>query len=289
MENNCEKIKLGTAQFGQNYGINSSGRPSYDDVASILDRCLAIGITDLDSSINYGCAHELLGVIGVKGFGVSTKFAITQGLEVVEKQFFESLDCLGINSFDTVSIHDTENLSLDEVDGGLGLFNEWKSQKLLRKVGISVYEPKTLLSLLESSNFQSVQAPLNPFDKRFSDPYLVNRLVEKDITLEARSIFLQGTLASPDKIPPSLNDHRKYFEVWRNWLDVNKISALKACLDFAMNGPSEKILIGVDSLQHLDEIIECCLDDGRCTTMKIPDFAIPCGLFDPRRWPVATD
>ena len=56
------KLVLGTVQFGCQYGINSAGRPSQDDVKAILDEASANGITTLDTSCAYGDAEQVLGM-----------------------------------------------------------------------------------------------------------------------------------------------------------------------------------------------------------------------------------
>ena len=56
------KIILGTAQFGMNYGINNSmGVPEDKDVSSILDYAHKNGINTLDTAIAYGNSEERLG------------------------------------------------------------------------------------------------------------------------------------------------------------------------------------------------------------------------------------
>ena len=53
------KLVLGTVQFGLQYGINSAGRPSIEQVSDILNNAKTGGILILDTSSAYGNAERL--------------------------------------------------------------------------------------------------------------------------------------------------------------------------------------------------------------------------------------
>ena len=59
--NITEKMVLGTAQFGMDYGIaNASGKPSKKEVFSILDLAWGKGVTRFDTAPDYG-SEKVLG------------------------------------------------------------------------------------------------------------------------------------------------------------------------------------------------------------------------------------
>mgnify|MGYP001580093586 CR=1 FL=1 len=56
------KLILGTVQFGLKYGINNTtGKPSNDEVLSLLKVAYNSGIRVLDTAEAYGNAHQLIG------------------------------------------------------------------------------------------------------------------------------------------------------------------------------------------------------------------------------------
>ena len=55
------KLMLGTAQLGLNYGINNIyGQPSLDNSLNILEKANNLGIKYLDTAESYGNAHSLI-------------------------------------------------------------------------------------------------------------------------------------------------------------------------------------------------------------------------------------
>ena len=68
------KLALGTAQFGQEYGIsNFSGPIKRSEVLEILKSAQEQKIDLIDTAITYGESENNLGDIGVSNFNVVTK------------------------------------------------------------------------------------------------------------------------------------------------------------------------------------------------------------------------
>ena len=62
------RLALGTVEFGMDYGVAaSSGRPSFDDIAAILDAAEDAGVEFLDTAPSYGDAEILLGRLAGDG------------------------------------------------------------------------------------------------------------------------------------------------------------------------------------------------------------------------------
>ena len=69
-----KKLILGTAQFGQNYGItNVMGKVSEVEIKSIFRNARSNQIHTLDTASSYGDSELVLGNIGVSDFDVITK------------------------------------------------------------------------------------------------------------------------------------------------------------------------------------------------------------------------
>ena len=62
LHNSVQKIAIGTAQFGMDYGIaNRNGQVHADEVTVILDLAWQNGINTLDTAKIYGISEEAIG------------------------------------------------------------------------------------------------------------------------------------------------------------------------------------------------------------------------------------
>lgn len=101
------RLILGTAQFGLKYGINNSnGKPSIDEVFSIMDLAARNDIKYLDTADAYGDAIEIIGGYhhNHKTFNILSKFKWSKEFNLVEKVTL-SLEKLRIRSFSVYSFH----------------------------------------------------------------------------------------------------------------------------------------------------------------------------------------
>ena len=69
-----DRICLGSAQFGFDYGINNkSGQTQFDDVKLILGTAVQHGINFIDAAQNYGNAETILGYFSDLNLNINTK------------------------------------------------------------------------------------------------------------------------------------------------------------------------------------------------------------------------
>ena len=69
-----QKLALGTAQFGLNYGIaNRKGQISLREAEQILDAAWEAGVNTLDTAIGYGDAESKLGIAGTSNWRIVSK------------------------------------------------------------------------------------------------------------------------------------------------------------------------------------------------------------------------
>ena len=69
-----------------------------------------------------------------------------------------------------------------------------KKEKLIKKIGISIYNENSVRKLTQLDVIDIVQIPLNLCDRRFIRKKNMNFFKKKNIRVQARSIFLQGLL-----------------------------------------------------------------------------------------------
>jgi aryl-alcohol dehydrogenase-like predicted oxidoreductase len=256
------RLALGTAQFGQSYGIsNKSGQVSQSAAKSIINLAKSSRINMLDTAIAYGESEATLGLIGVKDFKLVTKLPPFGGIGDpqcwVSKEIRSSLSRLNLNSVYAVLIHRPEQLN---GSFGAGIYDGLqllKHQGLVEKIGISIYSPVELIPLMEKFHFDLVQAPLNLVDRRIVNSGWLTRLKDCGVEIHARSVFLQGLLLmGQTEIPLKFERWKNIFEKWHDFLKLGQISALEACIAYPLSfSEVDKVIVGVESQEQLIQIL----------------------------------
>ena len=191
------KLCLGTAQFGQLYGITNQKPAIEEEIArEILIVANSEKIYDLDTAIGYGRSQEIIGKAKA-GLAVNITSKIKIGVNKSEEEDIERewdqdlkeiLTKLRIKTLNTLLIHDTENVK--EKNGEL--FCRWaKKQKdngIIERTGISIYEGKDIDHLPKELK-EVVQLPLSIYDQRAIQDGTIDKLIkdECNIQLEAYS------------------------------------------------------------------------------------------------------
>jgi len=266
------EIVLGTAQFGLDYGVtNSSGMVPPDEVKAILNYATNADIYKLDTAEAYGNSEIVVG--GYPFFDVMTKLSANKLAPYVKKNInleqclTENLLRLKRSSVYSVMIHDTEALNLEAIISCLSVLEQLKRDGIIAKVGISLYTPEKLEEITSNFSVDIIQVPINIFDQRFCTTKIKSIILEQRIDLYARSIFLQGSLLTPET-PKKLMIWDNYFESYRQFCLANKLSQLSCCLSFLKAMDFVKgIVVGTTKLSELKEIV----DEFRSSTPKL-DF-----------------
>jgi aryl-alcohol dehydrogenase-like predicted oxidoreductase len=284
------KLALGTAQFGMQYGVaNRVGQPSEVEIKEILQIASSHGVNTLDTAIAYGDCEERLGRIGVPNWQIISKlpaFASDASniYEEVKALVCDSLQRLGVENIYGLLLHRPEQLQEKNGDALYRALEQVKQEGLVHKIGISVYDPLSLETFLPSFNFDIVQLPLNPFDRRVVLSGWASRLKSMGIELHIRSIFLQGLLLmQQDKRPSQFDRWSSLWSRWHEWLQDTNITGLQACLRFVASIPQvDRILVGVEHKNQLLEII----DGIQKPAITIPDEfqSNDLDLINPANW-----
>ncbi len=285
------KLALGTVQFGSRYGIaNQNGQTSFIEAKKILQFAKSSNIDLIDTAMSYGNSEKIIGDTRVKNFKIVSKLPnIPKGCKNVnlwlEDKIQLTLKNLNIKSLYGLLIHNTRNLN-----GALGKklvesLIKFKLDGLIKKIGISIYDPSEFENIINLEKFDIVQAPLNIIDRRIENSGWLSKLHSKKIEIHVRSVFLQGLLLMPrEKIPKKFN---KWSNIWDQWfaeLNKKKLSATQACLLYPLSIPEiDRVIVGVENFNQLNEIVSK-------SKMKIPrvDFSFMISndsmLIDPTNW-----
>lgn len=260
---NLSKISIGTAQFGLNYGItNQRGKVKLKEIEKILQYAQRNNIFKIDTAYAYGNAEKILGNFNLKNWKVSSKFPSIPKQQDAKRWIFskvyKSLKNLNIKNLETLYVHDTKQLYnqkiIKEISNAL---EELKRNKVIKKIGVSVYEPKEIYKLNKIINFDIVQAPFNILDKRVSNNK-INEFLKKDkIQLELRSIFLQGLLLiNENNVPKKFHEWKKFFQKLGEIKKKKNLTMLEIALSALRNIEFKNVVFGVLTQNELREIIK---------------------------------
>ena len=260
------KLAIGTAQFGMDYGIGSSpGKVSINEVKKILEYAKSTNIDMLDTASAYGKSEKTLGELNVDEFKVVTKTRhfnapkITDDdVNLLNRDFDKSLKDLKLDSVYGLLIHNADDLMKPGASKIIEFLQNLKKINKIKKIGVSIYENKHLSFVLENFDIDLVQLPLNIFDRRLIDNGMLKLLSQEGLEVHARSIFLQGLILMENSSRPHKFDRwDSLWKAWSEWLNDHHISPLEASIRYAMSfSEISKVLVGIDSVNQLIEIMD---------------------------------
>ncbi len=286
------RLALGTVQFGLPYGVaNTSGQVSLYEVAAILQQAWAAGIDTLDTAIAYGESEQRLGEIGVEKWRVISKLpAVPADCTDIRGWVQESVKCslqrLNINCLYGLLLHRSQQL-LESRGNDLYLaLMDLKDQGLIRKIGVSIYDPEELDPLWPHFQLDLVQAPFNILDRRIETSGWLTRMHQAGTEVHVRSVFLQGLLLmEAERRPEKFKRWQPLWDRWDQWLKDQVLTPVQACLGFVMSRQEiNRVVVGVDNRKQLQEILDAA--ETRVptppTTLAIEDL----DLINPSRWSI---
>ena len=261
------KLALGTVQFGLDYGVaNTDGKMDITTMISILQRARAKGIDTLDTAISYGESEKRLGMANVKDWHIITKLPeIPDGCTSINtwilNQVQKSLLRLRVTRISALLLHRPDQLLESNGVEIWKALQDLKQKNIVKKIGFSVYDCNQLDALWDSFQPNIVQMPYNLLDQRFLISGWMKKMNDAGVEIHVRSIFLQGLLLmSKSDRPEKFNHWKEIWEVLDAWLLEYDITAVEAAISFAMDNPYiDKMVVGVDNVQQLEEILSIIL------------------------------
>lgn len=249
------KIGLGTVQFGLDYGIsNKTGKTNLSEVKEILHSAYLSGIDTIDTARGYGNSEEILGeVLPSDEFNIVTKI----GTKFPDMDIRNSLTALKRSSIYAVLFHSARDVIQTGIKDCFRRMQAFKDEGLVRKIGISVYDPEELDAILNEAKIDIVQLPLNIFDQRFYNGGYLKKLKDMGIKIHTRSMFLQGVLLmEPDELPVYFRPYRNLITSYRQTICEEGLGFEEAPLLFLKNIPEiDRIIMGINTNKQLCENI----------------------------------
>jgi aryl-alcohol dehydrogenase-like predicted oxidoreductase len=291
------RLALGTAQFGMAYGVmnNRGCAVPTDEVAKILDLAWRSGVDLLDTAPAYGEAESVLsGALSLQSsFGIVSKVSTLGDTDRLDPsrivdEINQSRARMGTAAFHGVLVHHAPDFLSASGPLLFGVLSRLRDAGVTRRIGVSVYDPKTLVEIVDRFPIDIVQLPLNVFDQRFVREGTIERLKERGIEVHVRSVFLQGVLVAEIKNLPNrfsaARDKIMAYDAGRKRAGLSRVAS---AFHFVMQCPGvDRIVIGVDSLINLQDDLrgyeEVCRWQGDID--YAPYMIDDPNIVDPRRW-----
>jgi aryl-alcohol dehydrogenase-like predicted oxidoreductase len=310
-DNTLDKLVLGTAQLGLNYGINNTlGQPDLDVSRKLIECCELNGARYLDTARGYGNSEEVIG--GILGDSKKTELKIITKLnlsyeatelvssveakKLVDIHIQHSLKALQQKKLYSVLLHRASDLT--SFSGSIwARLLEIKQNNLIEKLGVSVQSPEELELALKYEQVKYIQLPFNILDSRWANAikYIQQAKSERNIQIHIRSIFLQGLLLSKnDSMWSKANCMNS--DVVTSWLRLkveqhNRDSIADLCLAYVRSlAWVDGIVIGMESVEQLSENIRlfnnCYLSSGEVLDIDSSRPRLLEETLNPARWKV---
>lgn len=282
------KVAIGTANFQNNYGLLKSF-VKINKLKKISNEILKHKIDFLDTSFDYKNL-ELKIFKKLNKLKLITKIKLpkrkkNEFIKDLENKIKIELKRLKKKNFEVLLFHNTDDLKYKIGDDFLNEIKKLKKKKLIKNIGISIYDPKELKIVFSKFIPDIIQAPLNVFDARIlMSRYLRNR--KKKIKLQVRSVFLQGLLLQDLKKLKKLNikkNLRSKLIEFDNICKKNKISKLEQSINFIkLQDKVDIITFGINSSENLRKNMEIF---EKKKVNKIFDLTTnDKNVIDPRKW-----
>lgn len=200
------ELIFGTVQLGLPYGAaNSTGQPSEKEAIAMLAHAAGAGIRWLDTARAYGEAESRIGAALRRAdccnLSVITKLSPLTGISSEDENaavatamadLARSRAALGSSRLPVLLLHRAEHLTAWGGAVWRRLLTE-RAAGNIGRLGVSVQSPEEALAAAANPDVQHVQLPINLLDWRWEEA--AGALTARsDITVHARSVFLQGLL-----------------------------------------------------------------------------------------------
>lgn len=295
------RLALGTAQFGNAYGIaNSRGRLANAEIGAILDAAFERGVRCLDTAAAYGDAEERIGEFFARrgtpdGLAICSKSPrLAPGLapQEVDRVVGDALDGsrrrLRVDAIDVYLVHDANDLRR---------YGTLLIETLVRRresgsvgcLGVSVYDPEDAALLSSHPELTAIQYPFNLFDRRATSGGGVERWTRKGVATFARSPLLQGLLTlRPGSLPATLVEAAPWLAKLERLCAAHGTTPFAAALTYAAErSGAGHVVLGVESVEQLDHAVTALgqpLSPALGEEIDRVFGEVPASVLDPRRW-----
>ena len=302
-EYQLSRLMLGTAQFGQPYGVaNVAGQPSFEEVCAILESACAGGVNCLDTAPYYGQSEVVLGQ-ALRATGLREKMHVVSkamrtvnetlsaaALEkVVEAEVVESLRRLQLEVLPLCLMHWEGNFPHFEA------LLRLKEKGLIRHVGCSITDVSKARAICRSGLVEAMQIPLNLLDRRLTEARdgeanFLEEAAQRGVTIFARSAYLQGLLAmEPKRVPENLRAIAPLLYALRDLAGAGGMQIEELALRYVLSlRGANCVVVGVESNAQLQSNLRIfergALDSAVLEQISALVPPLPEKILNPHLW-----
>jgi len=301
------RFSLGTVQLGMAYGLSGhNAAPSEEKAFEILDQAMEIGVNNLDTANNYRTSEKIIGSWlrkrkeqGLECPWVTTKVGPFQhtSADAVRDQILRQaegcLETLGVDTIDCLMVHNFEDF-MQSRDVLCKTFAELKAQKLCRTTGLSAYSENDY-NMIAESGFDSVQIPLNVFDWTHIENGDLDKLMQANMMVFVRSVFLQGLVfQKPETLEDRISFCLPYLKEYLRLCEEFQLAPEVLALSFILSlPPVTTVVLGCDTAQQvqangqlMDKTVS--LTEEQLSKLHAAFHNVDPRVLDPRLWPKRT-
>ena len=172
-----------------------------------------------------------------------------------KSSFIESLQSLRRDRIYGLLAHRSSDLLAD--DRLWSMMQELKADKLVEKIGASVYDAIEIDALTERFDLDLIQVPLSLLDQRLLKTGRIAALAKQGVEIHARSVFLQGLIhLSPAQLADRFGSVAGHVLSVREALNLAGHSLTSGALAFLDTCPDlTAAVVGVNSVGELSGIL----------------------------------
>lgn len=242
-----KKIIIGCVQFGLKYGIANKNKIKNLELKKIFNFCKKNNILKFDTSLGYGNIDKK-----ILEFFKKDKIKIYTKISKLNYNKFLRVYSNNTDKIECIYFHDIKD------------FNDIKFRKKvlhfkkkfkIKSLGLSIYEEKEIKYINKDINV--LQIPINILNRNFEKLNKTKKLQNKEIEINARSIFQQGIFAlNNNKIKKNLKELDKPIIKIKEFSTKNNLTAIELSLIY-VNSLSfiNHLIIGINSLNQLKKNI----------------------------------
>tara|TARA_B100001057_G_C22664311_1_gene877210 strand:- start:62 stop:928 length:867 start_codon:yes stop_codon:yes gene_type:complete len=284
---------LGIANFKNGYGIKKKkvSLKNIKDIFLQIKKEKQIKFVDTAPSYYQDSKNYLIQLKNFKIFSKLKKIPseIGNNFKKLENFVMEEINLdlkrLKVRNFEGYYVHDIDDV-LKYGKNLFKIFKELKKMQLINKIGLSFYNLDTEIKVLKKFKPDIVQLPFNLLCANQEYKSQIKILRKKNISIFARSIYLQGIILNKwQEVPkkfPNIRANIKLLETKFGYYSKSKKIEL-TINEIKKNKFFDGIIFSVDSREDLDEFLK--LYKKRKKNLMTPVFnKIRQKELDPREW-----
>ena len=279
-----KRLVLGSAQFSGTYGISNNRKLSFQEINEIIKLSFEKGIRDIEVCSSYGDSqYKIIDVIKKKN--LKKKFNTIYKINKIHKDTVKLYNTLNqISKLKAIFSHSSNFYFSEKFQNFIKNLDKRKI-----KVGVSIYTVSEIENLINYKvKPDLIQLPYNIFNQKFDQKNLLRKLEKNKVQIHVRSIFNQGLVfLSNQDIKSKFPKNFDFFIKFNKKLSKFNENLFSISIKLPLSKIYfKKILIGVTSPQHLDEISKIKLNRiNKVLVNQIYNLKFNnSNISDPRKW-----